>query len=104
MEQYSKYKQKYPDWTDDQIWTAISLDMQTDKIVDGYGEDIDPNDPDIVEEIIRGSMEWLNEALPNIFKKVEQFFSYILSNRGEWLMKGISQVIKLIGKYFTYFA
>lgn len=98
MEQYDKYKLKHPDWTDEQIWTAISVDMQTDKVIEESGSDIDPNDPDIMEAIIRGAMEWLDEVLPIIFEKVKQFFSNLLSNIGSWVRKGIEYIMELINQ------
>lgn len=98
MEQYEKYKQKHPDWTDEQIWTAISVDMQADKVIEEAGADIDQNDPDIMEAIIRGAMEWLDEALPIIFEKVKQFFSNLLSNIGSWVRKGIEYIMELISQ------
>lgn len=98
MEQYEKYKKKHPDWTDEQIWTAISVDMQADKVIEEAGSDIDQNDPDIMEAIIRGAMEWLDEALPIIFEKVKQFFSNLLSNIGSWVRKGIEYIMELISQ------
>ena len=102
MEQYEKYKQKHPDWTDEQIWTAISVDMQADKVIEEAGSDIDQNDPDIMEAIIRGAMEWLDEVLPKIFEKVKQFFGNLLSNIGNWVSKGIEYIMELISqpRYF----
>ncbi|MDE5629390.1 MAG: hypothetical protein K2I69_07500 [Muribaculaceae bacterium] len=102
MEQYEKYRQKHPDWTDEQIWTAISVDMQADKVIEEAGSDIDQNDPDIMEAIIRGAMEWLDAVLPIIFEKVKQFFGNLLSNIGSWVSKGIEYIMELISqpKYF----
>jgi len=102
MELYEKYKQKHPDWSDEQIWTAISVDMQADKVIEDAGADIDHNDPDIMEAIIRGAMEWLDEALPVIFEKVKQFFAKLLSNIGNWVKKGIEYIMNLISQSEIY--
>lgn len=103
MEQYEKCKQKHPDWTDEQIWTAISVDMQADKVIEEAGADINHNDPDIMEAIIRGAMEWLDEALPVIFEKVKQFFANLLSNIVSWVKKGIEYIMNLISQPELYF-
>lgn len=103
MEQYEKYKQNHPDWSDEQIWTAISIDMQADKVIEDAGADIDPGDPDIMTAIIRGAMEWLDDALPIIFEKVKDFFANLLSNIGTWVKKGIEYIINLIGESVLYF-
>ena len=65
---YQRIKEKHPDWSDEQIWTAASLDMQADVVIDQKGKDVSVNDPDIMEMIIRGAMDWLDEALPLIFE------------------------------------
>lgn len=102
MELYEKYKQKHPDWSDEQIWTAISFDMQTDKVIEDAGADIDHNDPDIMEAIIRGAMEWLDEVLPIIFEKVKKFFANLLSNIGDWVKRGIEYIMNLISQSEIY--
>ena len=98
MEKYERYKQKHPDWSDEQIWTAVSIDLQADKVIEEAGVDIAPNDSDIMEAIIRGAMEWLDEALPIIFEKVKQFFSNLLSDIGSWVKKGIEYIMDLISQ------
>lgn len=100
MERYDEIKAAHPDWSDEQIWTAVSLDMEADKIIENRGDDVDPNDSDIVEEIIRGAMEWLNDVLPIIFEKVKVFFQNLLSNIGNWVRKGLEYIFEYIDTYF----
>ena len=38
---YDEYKAKHPDWSDEQIWTAISLDMEADVVIENKGKDVD---------------------------------------------------------------
>lgn len=97
---FQEFKAKHPDWSDEQIWTAISLDMQTDKVFDEKGKDVNPDDPDIVEEIIKGAMEWLDEVLPYIFEKVREIFYRLLNNIGEWIREGLNYLIEHITNYF----
>lgn len=90
------YKAKHPEWSDEQIWTAVSLDMESDKVIDEKGADVDPNDPDMIKEVLDGARKWLSEVLPDIFAKVAKFFDTLLTTIGEWVQKGLSYVVEAI--------
>ena len=94
-----EFKAKHPEWSDEQIWTAVSLDMQTDVVINEKGDDISIDDPDIIEGIIRGAMEWLDEALPVIFEKVRNFFTNLLQNLSGWIRKGLDYVMEYISNF-----
>lgn len=98
---YDEIKAKHPDWSDEQIWTAISLDMQTDTVINEKGDDINPDDPDVITEILRGAKTWLEEVLPDIFAKVAKFFDSLLSTIGEWVQKGLTYVVDAIAYLFN---
>ena len=97
---YDEMKAKHPDWSDEQIWTAISLDMEADKVIDEKGADVNPDDPDIIKEIIIGAKRWLSEVLPQIFERVRNFFDKLITTIGTWVQKGLSYVIDLIDTLF----
>ena len=99
-EKYNEFKAKHPDWSDEQIWTAISLDMEADNVIENKGADVDPNDPDIIKEIILGARQWLSEVLPQIFEKVAKFFDKLITTIGTWVQKGLTYVIDLIDTLF----
>lgn len=101
MEKFDIIKEKHPNWSDEQIWSAVSLDMEADRVIEEKGE-INHDDPDIIEEIIRGAMEWLDDALPMIMEKVRDLFNALLQNIGNWLRKGMEYVMDFIGNWFTY--
>ena len=94
---YESLKAKHPEWSDEQIWTAISLDMESDKIIEENGSDVNPNDPDIIKRILDGARKWLKEVLPTIFAKVGHFCDNLFNTLGEWVSKGLSYVIDSIG-------
>lgn len=100
MEKYDEMKAAHPNWSDEQIWTAVSLDMEADKVIEDRGADVDPNDPDIIEEIIRGAMEWLDTVLPIIFEKVKVFFQNLLLTIGDWVRRGIEYIFEYINIFF----
>lgn len=93
---YDYYKSKHPEWSDEQIWTAVSLDLESTKVIEEEGADVDPNDPDIITNIINGARSWLQEVLPVVFAKVAQFFDTMLSTIGQWIQKGLTYVIEAI--------
>ena len=100
MEKFDKMKSAHPDWSDEQIWTAVSLDMEADKMIDDKGDDFDPSDPDIIEELIKGAMEWLDEVLPVIFEKVRSLFQNLLSTIGSWIKRGLEYIFEYINTCF----
>lgn len=100
MEKYDEMKSAHPEWSDEQIWTAVSLDMEADKVIEDRGADVDPNDPDIIEEIIKGAMEWLDAVLPIIFEKVKAFFQNLLLTIGDWVRRGIEYIFEYINIFF----
>ncbi|MBR5778162.1 MAG: hypothetical protein IKY22_06870 [Bacteroidales bacterium] len=96
-ERYDFYKRNHPEWSDEQIWTAISLDMQAENVVEKGGEDIDLEQPDVVEKILVGARNWLSTALPQIFQKVKDLFNNLINTIASWVQKGLSYVVDLIG-------
>lgn len=99
---YNRIKNEHPDWSDEQIWTAVSIELQSDAVIEKSGADVNPNDPDLIEGIIRGAEAWLESVLPQIFEKVEQLFTSLLENIGAWIRKGLDYIIHFIGDYFSY--
>lgn len=76
---YNKFKKLHPEWSDEQIWTAISLDHQADIVIEKAGADIDAKDPIIFTWILEGAREWLRQFLPVVFEKVKSLFSAVLT-------------------------
>lgn len=95
---YNRYKTSHPEWSDDQIWAAISIEMEAENVLDQKGQEITANDPDIIKEILDGAKNWLQEVLPTVFAKVSLFFDRLISTIGEWVQKGLTFVIESIAK------
>ena len=98
---YNYYKELHPEWSEEQIWTAVSIDMQAANTIKKGGEDIDINDEEIIRLIISSAKEWLEEVLPAIYKKVAAFFQKAL----DWIKQGIANIWewimgKIDGPYF----
>ncbi len=97
-ERYNHYKTLHPEWSDDQIWAAISVEMEAENVLDKKGPDMQANDPDVIKEILDGAKKWLQEVLPNVFAKVAAFFDRLISTVGDWVQKGLSFVVESIAK------
>lgn len=95
---FEEMKKLHPDWSDAQIWTAISLDMESEKQIEKGGHDIDPKDPNLLKSIVEGAREWLKEVLPMVFEKVRDFFDYVKENIGQWISYGIEMLKTWINK------
>lgn len=95
---YEYYKKKHPEWSEDQIWTAVSLDMESERVIEEKGSDVDPNDPDMIKDILDGARNWLREVLPQVFAKVSAFFDKMISTIGDWIQKGLTFVIDAIAR------
>lgn len=94
---YKFYKQMHPEWSDDQIKTAISIDLSADNEITRAGANVDPNDPNLISNIIEGARTWLAEVLPQVFERVKGFFEQIINTLASWVQKGLQYVVDLIG-------
>ena len=93
---YQFYKEQHPDWSEEQIWTAVSIDMQTAQTVKEGGDDVDVNNSEIVKIILEKAQEWLEEVLPKVFEKVKDLFMRAINTIAEWIEKGINYLIEII--------
>lgn len=97
-ERFERIKAMHPDWSDEQIWIAVSIDLQQDQTIRQQG-DIDPNDPVIWEIIIRKAKDWLQEVWPVVFEKVKEIFAGLLNKIKEWISNKIPVVIDWIREF-----
>lgn len=97
-EKYNYYQKLHPEWSEEQIWAAVSIDMNAAKEINERGNDVSPNDPDLIKAVLDGARDWLREVLPNVFVKVQVFFDKLILSIGEWVQKGLSYVLELISK------
>lgn len=95
-ERYKWYKENHPDWSDEQIWTAISIDMKAKDVSKKGDGNIDINDPDIIKRVLDGAREWLANVLPDIFEKVKDAFAYLIDSIAKWAQKGLTYVVDAI--------
>ena len=95
-EKYSYYQTLHPDWSDDQIKVAISIDLSASDKITQEGSNVSPNDPELMRRIIEGARNWLRDVLPDVFVKVSAFFDRLITTVGEWIQKGLAYAINAI--------
>ena len=102
-ERFDRIRAKHPDWSDEQVWMAVSLDMQQDATINQKGNDINPLDPKIWEIIVEKAQEWLQEVLPVVFEKVKEFFATLIGRLKQWIAEKVpviyEKITELIGKF-----
>lgn len=99
-QKYDEYKRQHPEWNDEQIWTAISLSMEAENVIDNAGKNVSADDPEIWEKIVVGARNWLSVTLPGIFARVGSFFDNLLSTIGQWVGKGLRYIFDAIAGLF----
>lgn len=99
-ERYKFYKDNYPNMSDEQIWTAISLDIKSKDVVVKNGADVDINSPDIIDQIIRGAQRWLEANLPKIFEKVKAYFDKLLDHLADIILQKVGDIIPYLISLF----
>lgn len=76
-EEYLHQQKKHPNWDHQKLMTRVGFTEKVDQMMDQRG-DVDPNDKDIMKEIIEGVSGWLQRTLPRIWNGVKNLFSRIL--------------------------
>lgn len=98
-ELYKLVKDLHPDWTDEMIWTQVSVLIAAD----GPVSNSDPSTPldTILKIVIQKAEEWLRENLPKIFAKVSEFFVQLWNRLPDIIMNGIDYIWRVIEDIFN---
>ncbi len=99
-ELYDEIRTAHPDWTDEQVWTQVSIRISGEETISKH-PDMDTNDNDIVRSIIEMADQWIRENLPYIWEKVKDWFANVLNNIIDWFKeRGWSFITDIFTKYF----
>lgn len=80
-EHYQDIKAFHPDWTENQIWTQVSIRMKAgDMIATTDPATLEAQKKTIMRIILRQAQRWLCENLPEIWEHVKDFFANLLDN------------------------
>ena len=96
---FQQIKTLHPDWSDDQIWTNVSVQMNAQDVISAAGADVSPT-VELIRIILEKAQKWLMEVLPEIFERVAEFFVELLSTLPDWAQRGIQYIFELIRTYF----
>lgn len=100
-ELYNEIKEAHPEWSDEQIWTQVSIRISGEETI-SQNPDMTVNDNDIVKTIIRMADNWIHENLPYIWEKVKGWFENILNNIIDWFKeRGWSFLTDIFTDFFT---
>ena len=103
-EEFNQHIEKFSKEVEDIKIKKQKLEKQEKEIekreneVNRRGKDIDPDDPDLIRDILEGARTWLEEVLPQVFERVKTFFDNIISTLTTWVQNGLKYVVELIGK------
>lgn len=100
QEKFKDLKAKHPEWSDEQIWTAISLEMSADATIDN-NKDVEPDDPNIFVEVVNKAREWMKEVIPAIFEKVKEVFTSLLDQVKMWINENLPDILNEIRKWLN---
>jgi hypothetical protein len=98
---YNYYKELHPEWSDEQIWTAISIDMQTKVTVENGDNNVDITDPEVISSILRKAGDWLKSVLPHVFEKIGKFIDSAIASVITWAKNGLSYIQELLKNAFN---
>ena len=81
---FDEIKSQHPEWSDEQIWTAVSIRQSADASIEKDPE-IDPHDPKVWSSIISKAKDWLKEVMPKVFEAVKKLFADLLDMLKDWI-------------------
>ncbi len=96
---FRELKAKHPDWSDEQIWTQVSIMISGADAVTSGGPDVNPTE-EIIRIVLEKAKEWLFEVLPDVFMKVADFFTELIDSLPDWAKNGLKFAFKLIARHF----
>lgn len=80
---YEEIRAAHPDWTDEQVWTQVSIRISGEGTISLH-PDMAANDNEIVKTIIEMAERWIHDNLPYIWERVKVWFANILNNIIDW--------------------
>ena len=76
---FKQVKSEHGDWSDEQIWTQVSVMINSADVISGQGPNVSLTQ-DLLRTILVKAKEWMRNTLPTIFGKVVGFFDELLNN------------------------
>lgn len=89
-EEYDLIKKKHPNWSHSQILTKLGVSVEIGKRLE-KGEDVNPDDPTVIEEILKGAKDFLIGVglfIADVFEAIDEALTYVgkkLKDFWDWL-------------------
>ena len=88
--EYNHIKMMHPNWSHNQIMTKLAINGTIDNMVED-GKDVNPDDPNILAQILQGAKDFLKNAgiyIADVFQSIDNALTYL----GELIKDGIDYV------------
>lgn len=76
-EEYDYQSKKHPNWDHKKLMIKVGFNGKVDNMIETQG-DVDVDDKDVMESLVRGVGDWLERTLPRIWEGVKGLFANIL--------------------------
>jgi len=89
-EEYDLIKKKHPNWSHSQIITKLGVSVEIGKRLE-KGEDVNPDDPTVIEEILKGAKKFLKRCgiiIKEVFEAIDEVLTDVgnkLKDFWDWL-------------------
>lgn len=95
---YRQIQTEHPHWDHKQIMCKLAFDRQSDRIIDGGGNNPNPNDPIILKQILEGAKRWLKQ----IGNSINEYIDSALRKINNLIKSGIEYIADIFGLLFNF--
>lgn len=96
---FNELRSMYPDWSEEKIWTTISIEQQSANIIDDNpGSEATP---EFLRIMLKKAGEWLEAELPHIYERVADFFISILDELARWIRENLPDLLERMWRFVT---
>lgn len=101
-EEYDHLSRKHPNWDHKQIMAKVAFNHKADVMIEKKGgEDINPDDPSVLEEILKGAKEFLigcGILIAEVFGVIDEALSFL----GGLIADGLSFIGNKLKKFWDW--
>ena len=94
---YKKIKLDHPNWNHRQIMVKVAFNHKEDDIIERAGNDIDPEDSEILNEIFQGVKNFLKRVgviMQNVFNALDKLIDLV--KKGKAIYNALSEIWDLL--------
>lgn len=84
---FNELQKMHPDWSDKQIWAAVSIMLSSDDVISASGPNVTYSE-DLFRTVLEKAKRWLSETLPDIYAEVADYFNELIDNPSDCAKQG----------------